>query len=108
VSTINWWDKLTLTVGKIENTKPFYNNFRKCITKDLLLSSRLEATGLENLLADVTKFCFAGEPCLPPVKARTILAKLVQPDHALTNIMQRGKIKTLLHHWPSWLNKGYK
>jgi hypothetical protein len=54
-------------------------------------SSRLEATGLNNLLADVAKYCFAGEPCLPPHSARPFLAKLVQPDHALVNIMLRGK-----------------
>ena len=108
MSTITWWDKLILTVGKLENTKPFYNSFRKCITKDLLLSTQLQTTGLERLLTDVVKYCFAGEPCLPPVKARTILAKLVHQEHALKNITQRGKIKTLLHHWPSWLNKGHK
>jgi hypothetical protein len=97
-----------MTVGKVENTKPFYHNFRKCITKDLSMSNRLEATGLDILFADVAKYCFAGEPCVPPLKARTILAKLVQPDHALINIMRRGKVITLLHHWPSWLNRGYK
>ena len=69
------------------------------------MSSRLEATGLHNLLADVAKYCFSGEPCLPPPKARTILDKLVHPDHALVNIMRRGKNITFLHHWPSWLNK---
>jgi hypothetical protein len=72
------------------------------------MSSRLEATGLHNLLADVAKYCFSGEPCLPPPKARTILDKLVHPDHALVNIMRRGKSITFLHHWPSWLNKGHK
>lgn len=107
VSTITWWDQLTLSQGKLENTKPFYNRFRQCINRDLSQSTRLEATGLEKLLADVASYCFAGEPCLPPPKARTILAELVQPDHALVNIMHRGKVRTLLHHWPSWLNRGY-
>ena len=72
------------------------------------MSSRVEETGLHTLLADVAKYCFSGELCLPPPKVRTILDKLVHPDHALVNIMRRGKQITHLHHWPSWLNKGYK
>ena len=32
VSTITWWDKLTISLGKLENTKPLYSKFRKCIT----------------------------------------------------------------------------
>ncbi len=75
---------------------------------DFSPSFRLESTGLNKLLTDVVKYCFAGEPCLPPVQARKFLDKLVLPDHALVNVMRRGKTHTLLHHWPSWLNRGYK
>jgi hypothetical protein len=71
--------------------------FKNCITRDLLLSSRLEATGLHNLLANVARYCFNGEPCLPPPEARTLLDKLVHPDHALINLIVRGKSMTYLH-----------
>ena len=61
------------------------------------MSYRLEATELTKLLADVAKYCFAGEPCLPPANAGIFLAELVQPDHALVNLILRCKVTTYLH-----------
>ena len=71
-STITLWEQVIFAVGKLENTKPLYKNFKNCIIKDLSMSNRLEATGLQSLLADVAKYCFNGEPCLPPPKARML------------------------------------
>lgn len=96
-STITWWDQVIFSVGKLENTKPLYKRFQRCINVDLGMSHRLEETGLTKLLADVAKYCFAGEPCLPPAKASVFLAELVLPDHALVKLMLRGKVTTYLH-----------
>jgi hypothetical protein len=50
------------------------------------VSNRVAVTGLDNLLCDVVKHCFAGEPCQPPAKARDILSLLIHPDHSLCHI----------------------
>jgi hypothetical protein len=68
----------------------------------------LSVTGLDHLLCDVVKYCFAGEPTRPPAKARDILSDLIHPDHSLCNIMVKGKLLLYLKAWPSWLNRGYK
>ena len=70
-------------MGNLENTKPFYKQFRKIYTKDVNISNRVGHTGLNGLLADVAKYCFMGEPSIPPQKVRHILGNLVQPEHAL-------------------------
>jgi hypothetical protein len=49
------------------------------------------------MLADVAKYCFMGEPSLPPKHARSILVDLVQPEHALINLPIRGKNVIHLH-----------
>ena len=46
VSTISWWNMVEQQFGKFANTKPFYTMFRNCLKSDLMLSDRLEATGL--------------------------------------------------------------
>ena len=35
------------------------------------------------MLADLVKFSFAGEPCIPPPSTVPILEQLVSPAHAL-------------------------
>ena len=57
--------------------------FRKCILTDLRLSDRLKASGLEVLLYNVVKYCFSGEPFLPPTCARATLEELIAPEHAI-------------------------
>jgi hypothetical protein len=52
-----------LEVGAIDNTKPFYELFRNCIISDLRISDRVSVSGLDHLLCNVVKHCFAGEPC---------------------------------------------
>ena len=64
--------------------------FRKCLKSDLLLSDRLEATGMKDVLLDTLKYSFAGEPFKPPENARGILAELVCPAHSLCLIKIRG------------------
>jgi hypothetical protein len=91
-------------MGKLDNTKPFYKQFRDGIIKDIKLSHRIEHSGLNVLLADVAKYCFMGEPCLPPKQTRPVLAELVQPEHALVNVQIWGRNVLDLHKWPSWLN----
>lgn len=91
-------------MGKLDNTKPFYNQFRNGIILDIKSSNRVAHSGLNGILADVAKFCFMGEPCLPPKRARSLLVDLVKPEHALVNILIRGKYVLHLHQWPSWLN----
>ncbi len=54
---------MQLEVGAIESTKPFYELFRKCIISDLRISDRVTVSGLDHLLCNVVKLCFAGEPC---------------------------------------------
>ncbi len=78
-------------MGSIENTKSFYKMFRNCILSDLRLSDRLKATGLDSVLFDVVKYCFSGEPFLPPPSAREILEELIAPAHSLCMIKIRGK-----------------
>jgi hypothetical protein len=72
------------------------------------MSSRASTMGLQQLLCDVVKFSFAGEPCQPPVVTRSILDKLFAPDHALCYINLKRKSVLHLQAWPSWLCKGYK
>jgi hypothetical protein len=91
MSTLTWWQQVKFQIGEIENTKPFYNLFRVCIAQDLRDSNRLSGTGLDNLLCDVVKHCFTGEPCRPPAKARDILSKLIHPEHSLCHFMVKGK-----------------
>jgi hypothetical protein len=91
MSTLTWWQNLKLQVGVIESTKPFYNLFRNCIIADLRESDRLTETGLDHLLCDVVKHCFAGVPCRPPAKARDILSQLCLPEHSLCHINVKGK-----------------
>jgi hypothetical protein len=57
--------------------------FRKSLLADLQLSERLKATGLKQVLFDVIKYCFSGEPFLPPTYARATIDELVSPDHSL-------------------------
>jgi hypothetical protein len=57
--------------------------FRNCILSDLRLSDRLKATGLDSVLFDVVKYCFSGEPFLPPPSTRAILEELIAPAHAI-------------------------
>ena len=54
-------------------------------------SSRLTVFGLDHLLCDVVKHCFAGELARPPVKARDILANLINSDHSICYINVKGK-----------------
>ena len=91
MSTLTWWKQVQFHIGNIENTKPFYNLFRVCITQDLRESHRVSVTGLDHLLCDVAKHCFAGEPCQPPAKARDILSLLIHPDHSLCHINIKNK-----------------
>jgi hypothetical protein len=65
--------------------------FRNCIKADLKLSDRLKATGLQTVALDVLKYCFSGEPFLPPPCARELLEELVCPEHSLCRIKIRGK-----------------
>ena len=58
---------------------------------DLRLSDRLRATGLESVLYDVVKYCFSGEPFVPPTIARDTLEALIAPAHSLCMIKVRGK-----------------
>jgi hypothetical protein len=37
------------------------------------------------------KYCFAGEPCLPPQSSRLLLEQLFSTDHALCCINVKGK-----------------
>jgi hypothetical protein len=64
--------------------------FRNCLKDDLILSDRLEATGLKPVLLDALKYSFSGEPFLPPVNARALLEKLFCPEHSLCMINVRG------------------
>ena len=73
-------------MGKLDNTKPFYKQFRQNIIVDLNVSNRIENTGLSDILADVAEHSFMGEPCIPPRQVRSLLAELVQPEHALVHI----------------------
>jgi hypothetical protein len=73
VSTISWWNMVEQQFGTFDNTKPFYNMFRNCLKSDLILSDRLEATGLKTVLLDMLKYSFAGEPFPPPASARALL-----------------------------------
>ena len=82
---------MQLEMGEIENTKPFYDLFRNCIINDLRISDRLTVSGLDHLLCNVVKHCFAGEPCKPPAQARDILSQLIHPDHSLCHIVIKGK-----------------
>ena len=54
------------------------------------MSNRLTETGLDELLCDVVKHCFTGEPCRPPAKARDILHRLTHPEHSLCFINVKG------------------
>jgi hypothetical protein len=108
VSTISWWNMVEQQFGKFANTKPFYTMFHKCLKSDLLLSDRLEATGLKSVLIDSLKYSFAGEPFQPPENARGILAELVCPDHSLCLINIRSNKILHVSNWPSWLNKGHR
>ncbi len=63
MSTLTWWQNVQLEVGEIESTKPFYELFRNCIISDLRISDRVTVSGLDHLLCNVVKLCFAGEPC---------------------------------------------
>ena len=58
---------------------------------DLRESARVKATGLSQILYDLVKYSFAGEPRTPPKDTRTLLANLVTPDHAICFINVRGK-----------------
>ncbi len=82
--------------------------FRNCLKSDLMLSDRLEATGLKTVLLDTLKYSFAGEPFKPPDNARALLEELVCPEHSLCIINIRGSKVLHLCNWPSWLNKGHK
>jgi hypothetical protein len=64
--------------------------FRKCLITDLQLSDRLKATGLEQILFDIVKYSFSGEPFLPPEGARTLMDELFSPAHSLCKIKIRG------------------
>jgi hypothetical protein len=83
VSTISWWHLVEEQYGPFENTKPFYSLFRNCLKSDLLLSDRLKATGLTNILLDTLQYSFSGEPFLPPENARALLEELIGPEHSL-------------------------
>ena len=72
------------------------------------MSNRVTGTGLDHLLCDVVKHCFAGEPCQPPAKARDILSLLIHSDHSLCHTTVKNKEVLFLKAWPSWLSKGYK
>jgi hypothetical protein len=74
-----------------QNTKPFYAKFRKCIISDLRDSARIKATGLTQILCEVVKYSFAGEPRLPPVPTRSLLTHLMTQDSALGYMVNRGK-----------------
>jgi hypothetical protein len=108
VSTISWWNMVEQQFGTFENTKPFYTMFRNCLKSDLMLSDRLEATGLKTVLLDTLKYSFAGEPFKPPDNARALLEELVCPEHSLCILNIRGSKVLHLSNWPSWLNKGHK
>ena len=82
--------------------------FRNLIQSDLWSSDRLLTNGLTSVLSDVVKFCFAGEPCLPPKSARPLLEKLFCSEHALCHINIKGHNVLHLQAWPSWLCKGFK
>jgi hypothetical protein len=64
--------------------------FCNCIKSDLNLSDRLKATGLKKVLLDTLKYCFSGEPFLPPASARALLEELLCPEHSLCKINIRG------------------
>lgn len=68
-----------------------YGLFRDCIKSDLKKSDRLKANGLENVILDMIKYSFAGEPFAPPTSARALLEELITPEHSLCTIKVRGK-----------------
>jgi hypothetical protein len=82
---------MQLQYGTFENTKPFYKLFRKCIWDDLSQSKRLKATGLETIMLDMIKYCFSGEPFMPPKCAYTLLEQLIAPTHSICKLKVRGK-----------------
>jgi len=57
----------------MDNTKPLYNRFRNCLINDIKQSEKLKVLGLEDVFVDIVKYCFSGEPFLPPDKARVYL-----------------------------------
>ena len=58
---------------------------------DLRASGRVSETGLTQILSDIVRYSFAGEPRTPPVVTRELLDKLVAPDQALCFIQSRKK-----------------
>ena len=72
------------------------------------MSDRLRESGLNMLLCEIVKCCFAGEACHAPVLARHFLAKLIHPDHSVCGTIVKGKTIVSITLWPSWLNKGHK
>lgn len=108
ISTITWWSNVQLQYGTMANTKPIYKAFRKCIQNDLSLSNRLKATGLDQIMLDLIKYCFSGEPFTPPTCAKFLLEKLLAPQHSICEINVRGRNCIKISSWPSWLTVGYK
>ena len=91
VSTLTWWQNVHLQFGNFENTKLFYKLFRKCLYTDLSTSHRLKATGIDSILLDMIKYCFSGEPFLPPSCALAALDILAVPTHSICKIKAKGK-----------------
>jgi hypothetical protein len=58
---------------------------------DLHSSERISATGLTNILSDIVKLCFSGEPSVPPPTTVSLLEKLVSVEHALCFLTVKGK-----------------
>ena len=58
-----WRKKVLFAIGKLDNTKPFYKQFRNGVILDIKSSHRVGHTGLNGILADVANFFFMGEPC---------------------------------------------
>ena len=76
--------------GRLKDSKPLYENFRKSLISDLRGSERVSATGLTAVLVDVISFCFAGEPCKPPPSTIRLLEALIAPNHALGSHTKKG------------------
>ena len=70
----------------MENTKPFYAHFRKSFIADLRESTCLKETGVSQILYDLVKYSFAGEPRTPAKDMGPHLEKLIAPDHAICHI----------------------
>ena len=76
--------------------------------RELRVSARLQARGLTNVLCDIVKFMYNGDPFSPPAEAIKDLSILVSNDSALVwEQVGRDKPPVLkVHPWPSWLTRG--